>query len=181
MTLKNCTVFCGSRSGNSPHYTEEARALGKALAIHRFTLVYGGGQTGLMGSVADASLKAGGNVKGIIPSFLEAREVLHEGVTDLDVTEDMPSRKAKLFDLADAYIILPGGFGTLDEFAEVLVNRQLGLHNKPIIILNTDGWADPLLALLQASIDQGFAEADSHHLYRVVTTVPDVIAALTNA
>lgn len=181
MTLKNCTVFCGSRSGLSAHYTQEARALGEALAAHQFTLIYGGGQTGLMGSVADATLIAGGHVKGIIPRFLEAREVLHEGVTDLNVTEDMPSRKAKLFDLADAYIILPGGFGTLDEFAEVLVNRQLGLHDKPIVILNTDGWADPLLALLHASVEQGFAEADSHQLYTVVTTVPEVIKALTNA
>lgn len=181
MSLKTCSVFCGSRSGHSPRYTEVARALGEALAHNGLTLVYGGGQAGLMGSVADATLKAGGPVKGIIPSFLEAREVLHAGVTDLDVTEDMPSRKAKLFDLADAYIILPGGFGTLDEFAEVLVNKQLGLHNKPIIILNVEEWANPLLATLQASITQGFAEDHAQQFYSVVESVPAAIELLKKA
>lgn len=180
MPLHTCSVFCGSRSGNSSRYTQDARALGKAFARQNIILVYGGGQTGLMGDVADAALAAGGHVKGIIPSFLEAREILHEGVTDLEITEDMPSRKEKLFNLADAYVILPGGFGTFDEFFEILVNRQLNLHDKPIIILNTEHWADPLINFLDASIAQGFAEPNAHDFYKVVETVPAVMTCLTS-
>ncbi|MXV44981.1 TIGR00730 family Rossman fold protein [Saccharibacter sp. 17.LH.SD] len=180
MTIQSCSVFCGSRSGYSARYTEDARSLGTALAQNNITLIYGGGQAGLMGSVADATLQAGGNVKGIIPSFLEARELLHEGVTDLEITEDMPSRKAKLFDLADAYIILPGGFGTFDEFSEILVNRQLGLHDKPIIILNTDRWAISLIETLDTAIKQGFAEKHAHDFYHVAPDVSSLIKQLNN-
>ncbi len=178
MPIQRCAVFCGSRNGHSPLYQETTRALGTALAQAGITLVYGGGKAGLMGAVADAALQAGGDVKGVIPSFLEVREVLHEDVTDLDVTEDMPSRKAKLFDLADAYIVIAGGFGTLDEFYEVLVNKQLGLHHKPIFILNMHQWADPLIALINASIEQGFADPSSHKLYDVVDDIPTLINRL---
>ncbi|MBE1724088.1 MULTISPECIES: LOG family protein [Acetobacteraceae] len=178
MTIRSCSVFCGSRPGHDPAHMQVARALGTALGEAGLTLVYGGGTAGLMGAVADATLLAGGTVKGIIPRFLEAQEILHEGVTDLEVTEDMPSRKARLFEEADAYVILPGGFGTFDEFMEVLVNRQLGLSQRPIIILNTNGWADPLIALLQATQAQGFADAGAETLYEVVTDVPSVMRRL---
>ncbi len=178
MIPRSCSVFCGSRPGHNPAHMQTARALGTALGEAGIMLVYGGGKAGLMGAVADATLRAGGTVKGIIPRFLEARETLHEGVTDLEVTEDMPSRKARLFEEADAYIILPGGFGTFDEFMEVLVNRQLGLSQRPIIILNTDGWAGPLLALLTATQEQGFADEGAQALYEVVNNVTDVILRL---
>lgn len=178
MTIRYCAVFCGSRPGHDPAYMQTARTLGTALGKAGITLVYGGGKAGLMGAVADAALQAGGAVKGIIPRFLEAREILHEGVTDLEVTEDMPSRKAKLFDIADTYIILPGGFGTFDEFSEVLVNRQLGLSQRPIIILNTQGWANPLIAMLDATLEQGFADEGAQTLYDIVDDVPDVIQRL---
>ncbi|MCT6837686.1 MAG: TIGR00730 family Rossman fold protein [Bifidobacteriales bacterium] len=178
MAIQFCSVFCGSRPGHNPNYMHTARALGTALAQAGITLVYGGGKAGLMGAVADATLQAGGRVKGIIPRFLEAREILHEGVTDLDVTEDMPTRKAKLFEIADAYIVLPGGFGTFDEFSEVLVNRQLGLSQRPIIILNAHGWADALIAMLRTTLEQGFADATASSLYEVVEDVPSVIRLL---
>ena len=178
MTIRCCSVFCGSRTGHDPAYMQAARALGTALGNAGITLVYGGGKAGLMGAVADATLQAGGTVKGVIPRFLEAREILHEGVTDLEITEDMPARKARLFDMADAYIVLPGGFGTFDEFSEVLVNRQLGLSRRPIIILNTRGWADPLIALLDATRQQGFADEGAQTLYEIVDDVAGVIRRL---
>ncbi len=178
MTIRYCSVFCGSRPGHDPAHMQTAQSLGTALGHAGITLVYGGGKAGLMGAVADATLNAGGLVKGIIPRFLEAREVLHEGVTDLEVTEDMPTRKAKLFEIADAYIILPGGFGTFDEFSEVLVNRQLGLSQRPIIILNINGWADPLITMLNATLEQGFADEGAQTLYEVVEDVPSVIRRL---
>lgn len=178
MTIRYCSVFCGSRPGHDPAYMEAARALGMALGHAGITLIYGGGRAGLMGAVADATLQAGGTVKGIIPRFLEAREILHEGVTDLEITEDMPSRKARLFEAADAYVILPGGFGTFDEFSEVLVNRQLALSQRPIIILNTGGWASPLIAMLNATVEQGFADEGAQRLYDVVDDVSGVIRRL---
>lgn len=178
MPVTSCAVFCGSRDGADPAYIETARAMGEALARQRITLVYGGGHTGLMGHVADSALAHQGIVKGVIPEFLQAREVMHEGVEDLVITSDMASRKALLFDWADAYVILPGGFGTFDEFFEVLVNRQIGLHHKPIILLNVASWADPAIALLEACISQGLADRDAASLYEIVETVDEVITLL---
>lgn len=144
-------------------------------------LVYGGGGTGIMGTLARAILDAGGHVKGITTSFLEEQELRYEGLADLTIVDDMPTRKKALFDLGETYIILPGGFGTFDEFTEVLVNRQLDLHEKPIFILNIKGWADPLLALVEASIQQGFAPEESHRFYSVINDVPSLIKALQTA
>lgn len=179
--IKSCAVFCGSRPGRLPAYALAAREVGTALGEAGITLIYGGGNCGLMGQVADATLQAGGTVKGIIPDFLHAREGMHEGVSDLEVTEDMPSRKARLFGLPDSFVILPGGMGTLDEFAEVMVNRQLGLAHKPICILNVAGWADPLLACLDAMVAQGFAEADMLDYFKTVPDAESMIAFLKEA
>ncbi|TPW36227.1 LOG family protein [Oecophyllibacter saccharovorans] len=177
-TVSSCAVFCGSRPGRLPAYTEAARAVGTALAEAGITLIYGGGNCGLMGQVADAVLAAGGTVKGIIPQFLHSREGMHAGVTDLEVTADMPSRKERLFTLPQAYVILPGGIGTLDEFAEVLVNHQLDQGRKPICVVNAAGWADPLLACLEAMVEQGFAEPALMEYFGVVADAEAMIRYL---
>lgn len=176
--IQTCAVFCGSRPGNHPAYLETASELGRELSSHNITLIYGGGQTGLMGAVADAVLAHHGKVKGIIPLFLKDKEVIHKGVTDLTITEDMPSRKHLLFDWAESYLVLPGGFGTFDEFSEVLVNRQIGLHQKPIIILNVANWAKDLIATLDAAIEQGLADNDAHKHYHVTTNIEETITLL---
>lgn len=178
MNIQNCTVFCGSRNGVIHAYQQTATELGTAMAKNNLTLIYGGGGSGMMGTIANAVLKAGGHVKGITTSFLEEQELRYEGLTDLQIVNDMPTRKKALFEWGDVYIVLPGGFGTFDEFMEVLVNRQLGFHKKPILILNTSQWADPLLALLEATIQQGFADADIASFYSVVADVPSLMKIL---
>jgi uncharacterized protein (TIGR00730 family) len=129
--------------------------------------------------VADAVLAGGGQVTGVIPDFLTRLEVAHAGVLDLRVTDSMHTRKRMMFDMADAFVTLPGGFGTLDETVEVLTWRQLGLHNKPVIICNAGGWADPLLAALRGTVAQGFASASSLELFEVADTVDAVLARLS--
>ncbi|QDH13302.1 TIGR00730 family Rossman fold protein [Formicincola oecophyllae] len=180
MDIKSIAVFCGSRRGNNPAYAEAAQELGTALGQAGLTLIYGGGKMGLMGVVASAVLEGGGHVKGVIPEFLTHTEGMHEDVTDLTVTEDMPSRKAELFTLPDAYVVLPGGMGTLDEFAEVLVNRQLHQCAKPIWLLDTAGWATPLLSAFKAMTEQGFAD-DTAKLFTVMKSVPALMAAIKEA
>ncbi|QCE33326.1 TIGR00730 family Rossman fold protein [Acetobacteraceae bacterium] len=154
----SCAVFCGSRFGNDPAFRIEAEKTAQILAKHKITLIYGGGNTGLMGVVATSCLEAGGKVKGIIPTFLTSVETAHPDVTDLEITENMAIRKIKMIKASDASIILPGGLGTFDELLEVLVERQLGLSQKPIFLLNIQGWANPLLEAFQAAIAQGFAD-----------------------
>ncbi|QCE35168.1 TIGR00730 family Rossman fold protein [Acetobacteraceae bacterium] len=158
MTFKTCAVFCGSRFGNSPSFAQEAEHIGKILAQNHITLIYGGGNTGLMGAVATACLQAGGNVKGVIPYFLKEVETAHPDVADLETTNSMSSRKVKMIELSEAFIILPGGLGTFDEFFEVVTERQLNLSQKPIFLLNIENWANPLLKTLEACVKQGFAE-----------------------
>jgi uncharacterized protein (TIGR00730 family) len=149
-------VFCGSSSGLSERYAEAARATGRAIAQRGFGLVYGGGRIGLMGQLADAALASGGEVVGVIPRPLFERELGHTGVTELRVVRTMHERKAVMADLSDAFVALPGGFGTLDEFCEVLTWAQLGLHAKPCALLNVDGYFDPLLALFRNAVKEGF-------------------------
>jgi uncharacterized protein (TIGR00730 family) len=175
---RSAAVFCGSRSGDDPVLLAATVAVGAGLAKHGFRLIYGGGRVGLMGALADSMLAAGGAVTGIIPDFLSRREVAHDGVTDLHITDSMHSRKRMMFDLADAFVTLPGGFGTMDETVEVLTWRQLGLHNKPVIICNVGGWALPLLAALRATVAQGFASAESADLFEVVPDVDALLARL---
>ena len=174
--LSSVAVFCGSRFGNDPAYRMAAEATGRGLAEAGIRLIYGGGKVGLMGALADAALAAGGAVSGIIPHFLQTREVMHAGVEDLTITDSMHSRKQQMFAEADAFLVLPGGLGTFDEAFEILTWRQLRLHDKPILIVDVGGWARPLIATIDAAIADGFADASTRALFE---HVPDVPAALT--
>jgi uncharacterized protein (TIGR00730 family) len=156
MSLNRVCVFCGSSKGSRPEYVSAARNLGAALARREAGLVYGGGCIGLMAEVADAVLDAGGEVIGVIPQALVARELAHAGVTDLRIVGSMHERKAMMADCADAFIALPGGYGTLEEFCEVLTWAQLGLHQKPCGLLNVQGYYDPLLALFDHAVAEQF-------------------------
>jgi uncharacterized protein (TIGR00730 family) len=156
--LKNVTVFCGSGLGNRPAYAEGARAFGRLVAERGLTIVYGGGRSGLMGELADAALGAGGTVVGIIPEHLFDREVGHTGITDLVVVRDMHARKAMLAARGDCFVTLPGGSGTLEEFFEAWTWRRIGLHDKPIGFLNTDGYWSRLVDTLTNMADAGFLD-----------------------
>ncbi len=154
--MKSICVYCGSNSGARPVYAERAASLGRLLANEGLAVVYGGGNVGLMGIVADAALDAGGEVIGVIPEQLVGMEVAHRGVTKLEVVADMHTRKARMFDLSDAFVALPGGFGTLDEMFEMLTWRQLGLGDKPCAFLDVDGFWQPLIAMLDRMVDERF-------------------------
>lgn len=154
--MKSVCVYCGSNSGNRPVYAERAAALGRLLAAEGLTVVYGGGNVGLMGIVADAALEAGGRVTGVIPEQLVNWEVAHRGVTTLEVVGDMHTRKARMFELSDAFVALPGGFGTMDEMFEMLTWRQLGLGDKPCAFLDVDGFWKPLVAMLDHMVAERF-------------------------
>ena len=177
-TLNAVAVFCGSRFGKNPLYKQAAQTVGQTLAQAGIRLVYGGGAHGLMGVVADATLRAGGAVTGVIPDFLESREKMHEGVAELIITDSMHTRQQIMFSRADAFWILPGGFGTFDEMMEILTWKQLGRHSKPIILINTANWADMLLAALDAAVEQGFASAEARAM---IEAVPDVETALARS
>lgn len=154
--MKRVCVFCGSNAGLRPVYREAAQAMGAALARRNLGLVYGGGKVGLMGAVADAALAAGGEAIGVIPDFLEAKEVGHRGLTELRVVSSMHERKAMMAELSDGFIALPGGYGTLEEFGEILTWAQLDLHHKPIGLLNVAGYYDALLRLFDHAVDEQF-------------------------
>jgi uncharacterized protein (TIGR00730 family) len=156
--LNRVCVFCGSSAGTRPEYAEAARAMGRTLAERGLGLVYGGGKVGLMGIVADAVLEAGGRATGVIPEALMAREVGHAGLTELHVVGTMHQRKALMADLSDGFVALPGGFGTYEEFCEVLTWSQLGIHPKPCGLLNVAGFYDPLLALFDHAVREGFVK-----------------------
>ena len=174
-------VYCGSRDGAQPAYATAADDLGRALADAGLRLVYGAGNVGLMGRVARATAAAGGDTFGVIPTHLLDREVGKRDLTTFVVTETMHERKKVMFMNADAVIVLPGGAGSLDEFFEVLTWRQLGLHAKPILLLNIEGYWDPLVALIDHIIAEGFADADIRDYVTVVPTVAAALAALRPA
>lgn len=176
--VKSACVFCGSRFGRNPSYEADARALGKALGLAKTTLVYGGGHVGLMGAIADAALNAGGEVIGVIPQALMDRELAYDRVTRLHVTSTMHERKAMMADLSEAFIALPGGYGTLDELCEIVTWAQLGIHRKPVILLNTDGYYDGFLQFIETAIDGEFIPSSNRALLRVASTVPEVLAFL---
>ncbi len=171
-------VFCGSRVGHDPAWRTAAELLGRGLASSGIRLIYGGGRVGLMGAVADGALAGGGAVTGIIPDFLRSREVAHPGVTDLVVTETMHHRKALMFEQADAFVTLPGGLGTLDETIEIITWRQLGLHDRPVLIANVNGWATSMAALLNSFVSDGFADPSSRALYELLPDAPAVLRRL---
>ncbi len=156
MSLRSICVFCGASTGNDPVYREAAEALGRYLAEQGIRLIYGGGAVGLMGQVADAALAAGGEVIGIIPQSLKDAEVGHPGLTRLEVVDGMHARKARMAELADAFIALPGGLGTLEELFEVWTWGQLGYHSKPMGLLDVAGFYDPLAGFLDHLVSQGF-------------------------
>jgi len=157
----NICVFCGSATGVNPLYAEAAIDLGSLFAKSSHSLVYGGGNIGLMGILADAVLNNGGEVIGVIPDFLVQREVGHRGVSRLEVVESMHGRKKRMADLSDAFIAMPGGWGTLDELAEILTWRQLGLIHQPIGLLNINNFFDPLLEQMRSMVKEGFLKADN--------------------
>lgn len=171
-------IFCGSSAGARPSYRTAAEALGRALASQHRTLVYGGGNVGLMGAVADAALAGGGRVVGVIPQHLVAREVAHRGLTELRVVESMHERKQLMADLADAFVLLPGGLGSLEEFFEVWTWGQLGLHRKPYGLLNVDGYYDPLLALLDHAVAERFVRPEHRGLLLVDEDAMRLLARL---
>ncbi len=163
-------VFCGASTGNHPAYAEAGRTLGAMMAERGIRLVFGGGHVGMMGEVADAVLGAGGEAVGVIPEHLVAREVGHDRLSELHVVDSMHARKQKMFDLSDAFAVLPGGFGTLDEAFEVLTWRQLGLHGKPIVLLSAHGYWRPFEDLVEAIVTAGFAPPAAAAMFASVET-----------
>ena len=158
--LRRVCVFCGSSRGADPAYAAAAEAMAAELVGRGIGVVYGGGSVGLMGVVADTALAAGGEVIGVIPRFLHRREIMHEGVTDLRVVESMHERKALMADLSDAFAVLPGGIGTLEEAFEAMTWTQLGIHDKPVGLLDVAGFWDPMRALLERAVGEGFLRPD---------------------
>jgi uncharacterized protein (TIGR00730 family) len=176
--IRRLCVYCGSSGAVDRQYREAAIELGARLAAARIGLVYGGGRVGLMGLLADAALAGGGEVVGIIPSRLRNAELAHPGTTELVVVESMHERKRLMAEKADAFAILPGGIGTLDEMFEILSWKQLGLHDKPILLADIGGYWAPLCALLGDIVTKGFARVEARDLLRVVPTVAALMAAL---
>ncbi len=176
--IRSLAVFCGSRVGCNPVYAAAGRALGQGLGHAGIRLVYGGGRIGIMGVVADAVLDAGGTVLGVIPEFLTQLEVAHQGATEMVVTDTMHTRKKRLYEESDAFLIMPGGLGTFDEALEIITWRQLGLHDKPILLCNVVGWAEPLVAMIDHAIKEGFADPACRRLFDVVADVPAVLKRL---
>jgi uncharacterized protein (TIGR00730 family) len=174
--LGRLCVFCGSNTGARPAYLAQAESFGRLLASERIGLVYGGGRVGLMGAVANAALGANGTVIGVIPEALVAAEVAHGGLADLRVVRSMHERKKVMADLADAFVALPGGFGTFDELFEIITWAQLGFHAKPIGLLNVEGYFDPLLELVRAAVAEGFI-ASQHAGLLYVEEDPVVLLA----
>jgi uncharacterized protein (TIGR00730 family) len=154
--MQSLCVFCGSSSGSDPGYVEAANRLGRLLAEERITLVYGGACVGLMGAVADATLAAGGKAVGVLPDFLRRKELAHPRLSELHIVSSMHERKARMAELSEAFIALPGGMGTLEEFCEIITWAQLGLHEKPCGLLNIQGYYDPLLQFVDRMADEGF-------------------------
>lgn len=178
LVISSLCIFCGSRFGETAKYSNQAARLGRLCGENAIEVVYGGGHVGLMGIVADAAMSAGGKVVGIIPSRLLQREVGHQEISDLIVTKDMFDRKDQMIERSDAFAILPGGLGTLDEVFEVLTLRQLGYHQKPIVLINIDGFWDPLNALITQVINTGFAEPDVASMILSVDHADEVLPAL---
>jgi uncharacterized protein (TIGR00730 family) len=176
--LRSICVFCGSRAGNRSGYRAAAESLGRLLAARGVTLVYGGGSVGLMGDVASATMAAGGRVIGVIPQALATREVAHYGLTDLRVVASMHERKALMAELADAFVAMPGGYGTFEEVLEIVTWAQLGIHAKPIGLLNVDGFFDPLLALVDHAIREDFIVADNRALIQEAADPADLLERL---
>ncbi len=181
IALTSLCVYCGSSTGTDPAHRAAAERLGRLMAEHGVRLVFGGGRVGLMGVLADAVLAACGQVTGIIPGHIEEREVGHQQVTELLIVDNMHERKHKMFELADAFAVLPGGLGTLDETFEIITWRQLGLHDKPVVLIDSAGYWKPLEDLLEHVIGGGFADGSARRLYQFVDSVDEVFDVLAKA
>lgn len=179
--LRSLCVYCGSSNQVDPAHLEGARGLGALAARRGVEIVFGGGHVGLMGALADGALEAGGRVTGIIPKHLEAREVGHEGVSEMIVVDSMHTRKRRMFERSDAFCILPGGLGTLDETFEIITWKQLSLHDKPIVLVNLAGYWDPLLKMFEHQIEAGYLRPRHSRLFHVVERIESVFDALEAA
>jgi uncharacterized protein (TIGR00730 family) len=176
--MKAVCVYCGSAIGARPVYAEAAKAFGRALVEADLALVYGGGSVGLMGTIADEVLGLGGRAIGVIPELLMSKEVGHAGLTELHVVADMHERKKKMADLSDAFVSMPGGVGTFEELFEVYTWAQLGYHQKPVALLNVDGYYDPLIAMLRHTVEEGFMRAPFLDMLQVASDPAEMIDAL---
>ncbi|WP_449399330.1 LOG family protein [Chryseobacterium wanjuense] len=173
--MKNITVFCGSSFGSDPVFEEQATLLGQTLAKQNIQLVYGGSNTGLMKAVADGALNEGGKVTGVLPHFLQSKEIAHKNLTELILVETMHERKTKMNELCDGVIVLPGGYGTLEEFFEMITWAQLGLHKKPIGILNIDGFYDDLIRLTHTMVDKGFLKQINRDMLLISNNIDELL------
>lgn len=171
-------IFCGAHTGNGSHYIEVAADVSRRIVEHGYGIVYGGGRVGLMGVVADSALAAGGEVIGVIPEALASKEVAHAGLTQLHVVGSMHERKALMADLSDAFVALPGGFGTMDEFCEILTWAQLRIHEKPVGLLNSNGYYDELLALFDKMVREGFVNVTNRGLVHAAPTIDELLDRL---
>tara|TARA_R110001592_G_scaffold119243_2_gene322245 strand:- start:1841 stop:2422 length:582 start_codon:yes stop_codon:yes gene_type:complete len=178
--MNRITVFCGSSLGSEQIFEVKAKLLGQKLALENIGLVYGGANVGLMGAVADGVLMENGYVIGVLPNFLKSKEIAHEGLGELILVDTMHERKTKMNDLSDGVIALPGGFGTLEEFFEMLTWGQLGLHKKPIGILNINGFYDSLITLLNTMVDKGFLKKANQQMVLVSDDIDDLLNKMKN-
>lgn len=176
--VKSICVFCGASNSIDSKYINEGKKFGEFLASQNIRLIYGGGDSGVMGAVANGILKSGGKVTGVFPKFLSQYESEHKNLTEMILVEDMHTRKWRMFELTDAFVIFPGGFGTMDETFEVITWRQLGVHNKPIIIYNQEGYWNAWVELTKNIISQNFARKESENLYKVVTNMNDILPSI---
>jgi hypothetical protein len=179
--IRRVTVYCGSADGNDPAYLAEARALGEAIAAAGLGLIYGGANAGLMGAVADAALAGGAEVIGVLPDVLAGKEIAHTGLTRLELVSTMHERKARMAALADAFMILPGGYGTLEELLEIVTWAQLHLHNKPVILINTAGYWDGFLRFLDSAVAAGFLKPKNRALLHVAASAKDAVGMAVSA
>ncbi|WP_027379258.1 LOG family protein [Chryseobacterium daeguense] len=178
--MKSITVFCGSSFGSEDIYKEQAALLGKTLAKQNIQLIYGGADVGLMGAVADGALQGNGKVIGVLPDFLQKKEIAHKNLTELILVESMHERKTKMNELCDGVIVLPGGYGTLEEFFEMITWVQLGLHKKPIAVLNINGFYDDLIKLVQTMVDKGFLKEINRDMLLISDDINDLLEKMKN-
>jgi uncharacterized protein (TIGR00730 family) len=178
--MKSITVFCGSSFGTDKIYEEQAFLLGQTLAKQNIQLIYGGSETGLMGTIANGALSENGKVTGVLPHFLQTKEIAHKNLTELVIVETMHERKTKMSDLCDGVIVLPGGYGTLEEFFEMITWAQLGLHKKPIGILNIDGFYNDLINLVENMVNKGFLKAVNRDMLLISDNIDDLLEKMRN-
>lgn len=175
MKIKSISVFCASSSGFDPIWAKEAKHVGAFFAAQNITLVYGGGRVGLMGELANGAMEAGGKVIGVIPHFLNSKEIGHSGITELVTVETMHERKMKMSDLCEGIIALPGGFGTMEELFEMITWAQLGLHQKPVGVLNTNGFYNHLISFVQEMVNVGLLKKENQDMLLVADTIEELI------